>query len=250
MNYWERYGGDYSRDTAHLSLAEHGAYSLLLDAYYAMEKPFGADYGPLYRLCRAMSKPEQAAVRAVADEFFPITEDGLRHQQRADREIAKAMRRINTSRDNGAKGGRKRATEQPAGLFDDNPTGNPSGNPPGIPTGNPTGNPSATCPGKALPDPTRHTLLPKGKNGEKVRAPAKHPLPSDFQVSERVAVWAAEKGYDRLGEYLEAFIGKAKAGGYTYTDWDAAFMNSIREDWGRVRERPPTQTPANRRVAL
>ena len=30
MNYWRKYIGDYQRDTAHLSLIEHGAYHMLL----------------------------------------------------------------------------------------------------------------------------------------------------------------------------------------------------------------------------
>ena len=32
MNYYERHLGDYARDTAHLSMMEHGAYGLLLAA--------------------------------------------------------------------------------------------------------------------------------------------------------------------------------------------------------------------------
>lgn len=62
-------------------------------------------------------------------------------------------------------------------------------------------------------------------------------MPDDFDVSERVRAWAAEKGYDRLPEHLEAFKRKAVAKGYTYASWDDAFMEAIREDWAKLRGR-------------
>lgn len=89
MNYWKRYPGDYSRDTGHLSLAEHGAYALLLDTYYATEAPLPASMTALHRLCRAMTAEERAAVESVADQFFKPGSDGRRHNDRADKQIAK-----------------------------------------------------------------------------------------------------------------------------------------------------------------
>lgn len=107
MNYYERYCGDYQRDTAHLSLAEHGAYTMLLDTYFSVEKPLPKELPGLYRVCRAMTRVEQQAVKAIAEQFFPVSEvDGLRHNARADREIAKARPKIEAARTNGRKGGR------------------------------------------------------------------------------------------------------------------------------------------------
>jgi uncharacterized protein YdaU (DUF1376 family) len=107
MNYYERYCGDYQRDTAHLSLAEHGAYTMLLDTYFSVEKPLPEDLSSLYRVCRAMTRLEQQAVKAVAEQFFPVSHiDGLRHNQRADREISRARPKIEAARINGRKGGR------------------------------------------------------------------------------------------------------------------------------------------------
>jgi uncharacterized protein YdaU (DUF1376 family) len=119
MNYLELYPGDYLRDTKHLPLVEHGAYLLLLMAYYSTEKPLPADVASLYRIAGAMSPAEQKAVRSVADQFFPVAADGLRHNARADAEIAKAQKRIVTARDNGRKGGRP-------------PKHEPNENPPGF----------------------------------------------------------------------------------------------------------------------
>lgn len=117
MNYWERHIGDYARDTAHLSMLEHGAYTLLLDRYYATEKPIPADQ--VHRLARARTRDEKAAVDAVLGEFFVLI-DGEWHHNRADREIEKASGRITAAKENGKKGGRPRkqneTQEKPSGF--------------------------------------------------------------------------------------------------------------------------------------
>lgn len=82
----------------------------------------------------------------------------------------------------------------------------------------------------------------KGKEGKedasgdatRKRAPSKSALPNGFSVSDRVKEWAAEKGHDRLDQHLESFRAKATAKGYTYADWDAAFMEAIRENWAKL----------------
>lgn len=68
-------------------------------------------------------------------------------------------------------------------------------------------------------------------------------LPKDFSVSERVAAWAKEHGYGQLDQHLDAFKRKATAKGYTYVSWDDAFMEAIREDWAKLRQRQGFQQP-------
>lgn len=114
MNYYKRYMGDYGRDTGTLSLAEHGAYALLMDHYYSTEEALPADYEALYRICRAMKREEQAAVRKVADKFFPAFKDGLRHNDRTDKELTKYHAKAEQNRLNGQSGGR------PKGKADQN----------------------------------------------------------------------------------------------------------------------------------
>lgn len=94
MNYFELYPGDYMRDTGGLSLAEHGAYLLLLATYYGTEQPLPPEQGTLHRICRAMTTGERKAVDAVAERYFPIGDDGLRHNARADAEIIKSSQRM------------------------------------------------------------------------------------------------------------------------------------------------------------
>ena len=93
MNYYNRYPGDYSRDTAHLSLIEHGAYAVLLDTYYATEKPLPADKKALYRICRATNAKERQAVDFVVSQFFKQDGEVMRNP-RADEEIEKGRARI------------------------------------------------------------------------------------------------------------------------------------------------------------
>lgn len=63
MNYYERHLGDYSKDTAHLTMIEHGAYGLLLDRYYGTEAGIPADQ--VHRIARARTKEEKQAVDVI-----------------------------------------------------------------------------------------------------------------------------------------------------------------------------------------
>jgi uncharacterized protein YdaU (DUF1376 family) len=112
VNYYPFYVGDYARDTAHLSLAEHGAYRLLLDHQYSTEKPLPTDLEVLQRICRSSTPLERAAVESIANQFFPVGPDG-RMNGRAARQIPKERERIDIARANGMKGGRPR---KPSGI--------------------------------------------------------------------------------------------------------------------------------------
>lgn len=116
MNYYERHLGDYARDTAHLTMVEHGAYTLLLDRYYATEQ--GIPDAQVHRLARARTEDERAAVDAVLSEFFRLV-DGLWVHGRVEEEIEKAHARITAAQENGKKGGRprkKETQEKPTGF--------------------------------------------------------------------------------------------------------------------------------------
>lgn len=87
MNYYERHIGDYLKDTAHLSLLEHGIYTRLLDVYYTREGALPD--AQIARLVGARSNTELAALRAVLAEFFVQEDAGDWVQQRCEREIAR-----------------------------------------------------------------------------------------------------------------------------------------------------------------
>ena len=66
----------------------------------------------------------------------------------------------------------------------------------------------------------------------------KVPMPDDFAISEKVALWAKENNFDRLNDHLDAFKRKAEMNGYRYVNWDLALMEAIREDWAKLRGKP------------
>lgn len=150
MNYFELYPGDYLRDTAELSIAEHGAFLKLMLTYYAKEQPLPGEYARLYMIAVAMSPAEKAAVRKVADEFFPVAEDGLRHNARMDAEIVKAQGRIDAARTNGRRGGRPK--KNPAGF-----EGETQEKPSGLPVGSPE---ETQKKAHQTPDPSRSKSSP------------------------------------------------------------------------------------------
>lgn len=97
MNFYKHYIGDYQRDTGHLSLAEHGAYRLMLDAFYATGKPLPMDKKALYRLLRAATAVERKAIDMVCAQFWEISSAGLVNR-RAALEIEKAAKQAEINR--------------------------------------------------------------------------------------------------------------------------------------------------------
>lgn len=121
MNYYERHLGDYAKDTTHLSMLEHGAYTLLMDRYYGTEKPIPKDQ--VYRVTRARTKAERKAVDAVLSEFFTLVQSDW-NQGRINAEIAKMKSKVKAARENGRRGGRPRKNPE---QTKEKPTGFPLG---------------------------------------------------------------------------------------------------------------------------
>ena len=87
VHYYKHHLGDYAGATDHLSWDEDMAYTRLLRVYYRDEKPLPLVKPQLYRLARASSRAQRAAVDAVLAEFFTQSPEGW-HNKRADKEIA------------------------------------------------------------------------------------------------------------------------------------------------------------------
>jgi hypothetical protein len=85
-----------------------------------------------------------------------------------------------------------------------------------------------------LPSCHRHDDIMKEENRIEEKKVIKTSIPSDFTVSERVIRWANEKGYRDLNKHLDNFILVAQSNNYKYTDWDAAFMRAIKDNWAKV----------------
>lgn len=77
MHYFKRNIGDYHKKAGRLSMLEHGAYTLLLDACYDRERFPTEDEAIDW--CWARTEEEMAAVRFVLRKFFTL--DGDRYMQ-------------------------------------------------------------------------------------------------------------------------------------------------------------------------
>ena len=88
INYYEHHIGDYDSATAHLSMAEDGAYNRLIRLYYRTEGALPADIKQVWRLVRAQTKADRETVRTLLEEFFELRDDGW-HNARCDEEVAR-----------------------------------------------------------------------------------------------------------------------------------------------------------------
>ena len=102
MNFYKRFIGDYQRDTGHLTMIEHGAYNLLLDAFYATGQPLPLEQKTMHRLVRAISGVERAAVAAVLAQFWTKTDDGWINA-RAAKEISAYQVKLSKARTSAGK---------------------------------------------------------------------------------------------------------------------------------------------------
>lgn len=84
------YVADYLADTTHLSAAEHGAYLLLIMAYWQSGAALPDEDAKLARIAR-MTPKEWRAARPTVAEFFTVG-DGVWRHGRIDGELAKAER--------------------------------------------------------------------------------------------------------------------------------------------------------------
>lgn len=225
MNYYERHLGDYAKDTGHLSMLEHGAYTLLLDRYYSTEHGIPADQA--HRIARARSKEERAAVDAVLAEFFTLT-DGIWTKGRVEEEIAAASVRINAAKVNGKKGGRPK--KSPEGTQEK-------------PTGFLLGSENETqSKAHQTPD-TNNQITPKPPRGanavslktwaEERKAAGEVLIPDD----DPVFAYAAEVGIP--DEFMALAWAEFKhrysqPGAKKYKDWRAVFRKAIRGNWLRL----------------
>ncbi|WP_155837572.1 DUF1376 domain-containing protein [Herminiimonas sp. CN] len=87
-NFWyARHFKDYAAKTAHLSLAEHGAYTMLLDHYYQSNGKLIANAMAIARVCRCQTEEERIAVQSVLDQFFILDDSGMYRNDRANKEL-------------------------------------------------------------------------------------------------------------------------------------------------------------------
>lgn len=242
------YLGAYIADTLRFTTEQHGAYLLIIMDYWRNGPP-PDDNGVLAQITK-LSVSRWKAHRPVIAPKFQIA-NGVWKHKRIEHELNRAREMQTILSDRGKAGAAARwgkdsasnatcnATTDAQALREDMPADAPRPLPRPLQTPRPRPSPEPSPEPKSAPH-------KRGKSN-------KTRLPDDFSVSDRVAKWAAEKGFSRLPEHLEYFIGKARAHGYTYVDWDEALMSAVRDDWAKLRNgksdnRESTIAEAERRI--
>ena len=223
MNYYQHHIGDFNNATRHLTRLERSVYRDLIELYYESECELPADKAAICRLILARSNEEATVVEQVLNEFFTETLNGYFHS-RCDAEILKY--KANNSQK--AQAG-KASAEARAARLAEKLNGRSTGVEQTL-----NGTPTNQEPITNNQEPNKeHT--PDGATPVKKSAKQKKSLiPDDFGISDGVRKWAESKGHGNLEQRLEHFVNTAKAKGYEYADWDAAFRNAITYDWAKL----------------
>jgi uncharacterized protein YdaU (DUF1376 family) len=85
MHYYKRNIGDYAKKAGRLSMLEHGAYTLLMDAIY--DREFFPTLDEALDWAWARDDVEVAAVKFVLNRFFELRNDGRYVQKRIQDEL-------------------------------------------------------------------------------------------------------------------------------------------------------------------
>lgn len=102
------YCGDYLRDTMHLRAEGHGAYLLLIMAYWSSGGPLPDDDDYLSGVARVDDRTWKR-LRPTLERFFEIANGCWRHA-RIDAELERAARNVEARRQAGKRGGEAKAS--------------------------------------------------------------------------------------------------------------------------------------------
>lgn len=210
---------DYFRDTMSLTTLQHGAYMLLLAAYWVNAGPISADDEELAATVR-LPLAEWRKMRPKLERFFE-TRDGLWHQRRADIELQKArdLKEAQRLRTEAATAARTQRNDQRNGgrdverdVGDRTPKDRRSDN--------------VTTILKSTPSPTPSPVEAKAStlSRKRERGGGLVDLPSDWKPSEAHRLKASEFSLD-CDWHADKMRNWAAAGGQRCKSWDARFYN-------------------------
>lgn len=99
------YVGDYLSDTMHLTTEQHGAYLLLIFAYWKNTEPLIASPQRLAAICK-MTLDIWVENEAILAEFFDLVDTpGKWVHHRIDKEISRAIKQRDIASEKGRRGG-------------------------------------------------------------------------------------------------------------------------------------------------
>ena len=242
FSWYPRYARDYAEKTAHLSLAEHGAYTLLLDHYMTFGGAIAIaiangmpEPSVCYRICRAQTDQERAAVDSVVSQYFTLEDDGCLHNKRADIELGK-RKNISETRASIGKAGADKRWKAAQGMANAMAIAMPNAMAIGIANGmangmaKPMANGCTSTATSTIEDKTPLLFPPSGGHNTKVVSERKARatrLPEKWthQIAhEELATELGLEFYDELVKFKDYFWaeGKVKA------NWNRTFNNWLR----------------------
>lgn len=112
MHYYSKNIGDYAKKAGRLSMLEHGAYNLLLDACHDREQFPTEEEAIDWCWCR--SQEEIDAVKFVLFKFFDKDDGGRYIQKRIKETLDNYHEKAKTNSENGKKGGRPKGSKSKA----------------------------------------------------------------------------------------------------------------------------------------
>jgi uncharacterized protein YdaU (DUF1376 family) len=240
MYAYYRHIGDYHRDAGFLTALQHGIYTLLLDHYYAQERPIPDAAAHL------VARSPREDVQPVLDLFFTLNpEDGCWHHRRIDAEIAEYRARADTARENGKNGGRPRKDGSPPRRAGDNPP-----EPTPVPTENPAGSKSVKRGRKARKGLGEDIPVPPGLQ----RFLDAYPKGKRNKLVDVVKVWEGDE-LEEFADVIVRDVEKRKAMHWTWIKDGGAFIPGAQvylngKRWNDDIEPMPTRLAGNRRQAL
>lgn len=221
----------YLGDTAHLTTLQHGAYLLLLMAYWRRGGPLPADDARLAATAR-MTPAEWRKSRAILAEFFDIG-GGVWRQKRADAELERARKKSGAAAASArARWGRNASGD--ANALRPEVLEESGGNAP---------------PSKSIGDTnvSPHSA-PKSRRKPELRLPSDWlPKPSHLDLAIRLNLTA-----EHVPRLVVAMRDWATAHDHRRADWDATFNTFIRreaENGGKSGQHGGSGSPANGKLS-
>lgn len=215
------YIGDYLADTMHLTTEQHGAYLLLIMAYWKNGRALPSNDQQLAAICR-MPIDAWSNAKAVLADFFDTTEDGKWINHRVEKEISGAGEKKQKARDKAVNAANKRwgndssnAPSIPQAMHEDmlGPCPSPSPSPIKIKSSSNQDKPDNA---KAAPVPFQKIMaaycealptLPQPQAMTEKRKTAVRGIWRDFPKSHADDFWSRYFGYVAKSEFLMGMHG-------------------------------------------
>jgi uncharacterized protein YdaU (DUF1376 family) len=241
LAYFPLYPDDFEADTAHLSLAEDGAFNRLLRLCWRTPGcSVPADRAWVYRRLRAHTEADQAIIETILTEFFR-EEDGRLSNARLTKEWLAANEAHTRRKSAGAKGGKAKALKTNDIA--------PSNATPMLKQPEPEPEPLSTTDKSVVSAQAQNP--PESKSTGKVRGAARgkridpnwQPTPKDyaFASSHKLTREEINREADRFRNYWLAASGRNAA----KLDWEATWRNWLTGEFGIVTKRAAAKPSVN-----